>query len=386
MSSKWYQGPVILADRVLQNGLVEVNGTAIAAVVDLETQSAPQIDPAALTKVEGYLSPGFIDVHVHGGGGADFMDGDPEAVAVITQTHARYGTTGLLATTLTAPEEALIRAIRAARTAPRRGAKVLGYHIEGPYINYKMKGAQDGRYVRPASIAEIDRWYEAGGTDLCWHVTLAPEIEGHHEAIRHLAARGAVVSAGHTEATYAQMKEAVAAGVTHATHLYNAMRGLHHREPGTVGAAMTLPGITTEVIADGVHIHPASLAVAVGARGVDSLLLITDAMAATGMPEGDYFLGELPTTVKNGEARLADGTLAGSVLTMATAVRNMVKLVGVPLHDAVRMASLNPARRHRLDGRKGSIAPGKNADLVILDQELHAVTTIVEGEVVYNRG
>lgn len=382
--SKWYQGRLILADRLVENGLVQVDGASFAAVYDLESEQAPSLDQGAVTKVEGYLAPGYIDVHVHGGGNADFMDGEPEAAAVITETHARHGTTGLLATTLTGPEEALLKAIRAARTAPRRGAKILGYHIEGPYINNKMKGAQDGRYVRKASIAEIDRWLTAGGTDRCWHVTIAPEIDGHHEAIRHMAARGFVVSAGHTEATYEQMRAAVAAGVSHTTHLYNAMRPLHHREPGTVGAAMTLPGITTELIADCVHIHPASLAVAVATRGADSILLITDAMEAMGMPDGEYQLGELTTFVKNGEARLPDGTLAGSVLTMATAVRNMVQRVGVSLPAAVAMASLNPARRHRIDQRKGSIAPGKDADLLILDQDLRVLTTLVEGEVVYD--
>ncbi|HYG57326.1 MAG TPA: N-acetylglucosamine-6-phosphate deacetylase, partial [Symbiobacteriaceae bacterium] len=278
-----------------------------------------------------------------------------------------------------------IKAIRAARMAPRRGARVLGFHVEGPFINGKMKGAQDARYIRPATLAEIDRIMAEGGPGHKWRFTVAPEIPGMTEAIGHLAARGAVISAGHTECTYTQLQEAAAAGVSHVTHLYNAMRGLHHREPGTVGGALTLPGMTVELIADGVHVHPASMAVAVRARGEQGVLLVTDAMRASGFPEGEYLLGELRAVVKDGAVRLADGTLAGSVLTMSGAVRNMVRLAGVSLPAAVAMASLNPSRKHGLDGRKGAIAPGMDADMVLLDKDLQAYTTIVEGEVVFTR-
>jgi len=382
----WLEGPVILPDRLLPHGLVAYDGRLIRGVWDLDREPGPQHDPASTFRLEtGYIAPGFIDLHVHGGGGGDFMDGDPEAVLAITRTHAAHGTTGLLATTLTAPEADLIRAFRAVKMAPKDGARVLGFHVEGPFINEKMKGAQDQRYVRPASIAEIDRWLAEGEGDDRWHVTLAPEIDGALTAIRHLAKRGAVVSAGHTECTYAQLREAVEGGLSHVTHLYNAMRGLHHREPGTVGGALTLPGVTVELIADAVHVHPASMAVAVAARGADSTMLITDAMRATGLGDGQYRLGELVATVKNGAARLTDGTLAGSVLTMEVAVRNMVQLVGIDLPTAVAMASLHPARRHRLDGQKGSIAPGKDADILLLDASLNVLTTIVEGKIVFDR-
>lgn len=384
--AQWFEGALILPDRVVPKGLIRVEGSRITGVWDLEHESAPAPDEDRLTKLEaGYIAPGFIDLHVHGGGGADFLDGSTEGVAVITATHARYGTTGLLATTLTAPEEVIIKAVQAAQAAPRRGARVLGFHIEGPFINYKLKGAQDGRYVRAASVAEIDRWLAAAAPGYAWHVTLAPEIEGALEATRHLVQRGAVVSAGHTDSTYAQMAEAVAAGVSHATHLFNAMRGLHHREPGTVGAAMSLPGMTAELIADCVHVHPVSMGVAVRARGEANVILVTDAMEATGMPDGEYELGVLKTFVKNGEARLEDGTLAGSVLTMNVAVRNMVEQVGVSLPAAVAMASLNPARLHGLSHRKGAIGVGLDADLILLDEQLNVLATIVEGEVVFDK-
>lgn len=397
--TQWYKGALVLPDRVVPNGLLRTDAGLITGLWDLEAEAAPQPDPANLT-LAPFISPGFVDIHVHGGGGGDFMDGDPEAVAAITSCHVQHGTTALLATTLTAPEDQILKAIRAVKAAPKRGTRIVGFHIEGPYINEKWRGAQNPEYVRTADLAEVDRWMAtaeaatdaegAGGCDCgCdhdhWHITLAPEIPENLAAIKGLVERGFVVSAGHTDCTYAQLKAGMAEGLSHATHLYNAMRGLHHREPGTVGGAMTLPGLTIELIADGVHVHPASMRVAVNARGVDSSLLITDAMRAAGMPDGDYYLGELKAIVKNGEARLENGSLAGSVLTMATAVRNMVNLVGLELHQAVQMASLNPARRHRLDAEIGSLELGKRADLVLFDKDLTVDTTIVGGTVAHTR-
>jgi N-acetylglucosamine-6-phosphate deacetylase len=399
----WYKGALILPDRVVANGLLRTEAGRITGLWDLEAEKAPQPDPQHLTEAP-FVSPGFMDIHVHGGGGGDFMDGDPEAVVAITECHVKHGTTALLATTLTAPEEQILAAIRAVKAAPKRGTRIVGFHIEGPYINEKWRGAQNPEYVRAADLAEVDRWLavargattgaptDAAHSSTCscgcndrWHITLAPEIPGHLDAIRGLVERGFVVSAGHTDCTYAQLQAATQVGLSHATHLYNAMRGLHHREPGTVGGALTLPGLTIELIADGIHVHPASMRLAVNARGVDSSLLVTDAMRAAGMPDGEYVLGELKVTVRNGEARLQDGTLAGSLLTMATAVRNMVKLVGLELHQAVQMASLNPARRHGLDAELGSLAVGKRADLVLLDNDLQVESTIVGGQIAHTR-
>lgn len=381
---RWFRAPLILPDRVVEDGLLAYEAGRITDVWDLADPAAPPVPPGAEVVREGYLAPGYLDIHVHGGGGGDFMDADPEAVVAITTTHARHGTVGLLATTLTAPEEEIIRAIRAARQAPPKGARVLGFHIEGPFINLAHKGAQNPEYVRPPSIAEIDRWMAEGGPDDRWHVTLAPETEGALEAIRHLVRRGAVVSAGHTDATYEQLRMAAEAGLTHATHLYNGMRGLHHREPGTVGGALTLANMTVELIADGVHVHPAAMQVAIRTRGPDRVVAVTDAMRAAGLGEGEFTLGGLPVIVKDGQARLHSGALAGSVLTMERAVQNLVRLVGLDLPAAVAMASLNPARSLRLDGRKGSLSPGKDADLLLLDEQLNVKTTIIGGEVVYD--
>lgn len=375
----YIRGHLVLPDRIEKNGLLQVEGARITGLWSEAEAPAVKAD----VETEGFVCPGFVDIHCHGGGGADFMDGTEEAVRTIAATHARHGTTGLFATTLTGPGEVVEQAVRAARTARTEGARIVGYHIEGPYINGKMKGAQNGAYVRKADQAEIDRWLAAGGREKRWHITIAPEIDGHLEAIRYLNAQGVVVSAGHTEANLAQMEEAVAAGVRHATHLFNAMRGLHHREPGTAGAAMTLPGMTVELIADGVHVHPSSMKIAIAARGAESVVLVTDAMMACGLEPGEYELWELPVVVKDGEARLkADGTLAGSVLTMDQAVANMVKLVGVDLVAAVRMASTNPARLHGLAG-KGALAPGMDADIAILGADLGCQMTLVDGTVVY---
>ncbi|WP_374711633.1 N-acetylglucosamine-6-phosphate deacetylase [Symbiobacterium terraclitae] len=382
---RWLKGALILPDRVVPNGLLACEDGKISGVWDLEADAgAPAVPDGAEVVERGYIAPGYIDIHVHGGGGGDFMDADPEAVVAITTCHARHGTTGLLATTLTAPEEELIRAFRAVKAAPRRGAQILGFHVEGPFINMQHKGAQNPAYVRPASVAEIDRWLAEGRPDDRWHVTLAPEIEGALEAIRHLAGRGAVVSAGHTDCTYDQLRAGVEAGVSHVTHLFNAMRGLHHREPGTVGGALSLPGVTVELIADGVHVHPASMQVAVRARGAANVLLVTDAMRAAGLGDGEFTLGGLPVTVKDGAARLHSGALAGSVLTMERGVQNLVHMVGLDLPTAVAMASLHPARRLGLEARKGSLAVGKDADLLILDDKLEVMTTIIGGEVFYD--
>lgn len=375
----WFRGRLVLPDRLVERGLLQVRDGLIAGVWDLGADGQASV-PDTARLIEGpYISPGFVDLHVHGGGGADFMDGDPQAVQTITALHGRHGTTSLLATTLTGPEEQICRAIRAALAAPERGARVVGFHIEGPFINPRMKGAQDERYIRPPSPDEIDRWIRTGTPQSRWQITLAPEMDGALTAITHAVRRGAVVSAGHTDATFAQMEAAIRVGLSHATHLFNAMRGLHHREPGAVGAALLLPNLTVELIADGLHLHPGVLALAARCRKPSEVILVTDAMRATGLGDGRYMLGELPTNVVSGVARLEDGALAGSVLTMDAAVRTMVDQVGLSLPQAVAMASLNPARRHGLDGQLGSLSVGKRADILVLDERLEVRLTMVGG-------
>lgn len=375
----YLRGNLVLADRIVTRGLLHVDGARIAGVWD--EASAPKVK--ADYETDGYICPGFVDMHCHGGGGHDFMDGTEEAVQAIAAIHGRHGTTSLFCTTLTASSEHILGAIRAARTAKTEGARIVGYHIEGPYINMKMKGAQNGRYVRPADRQEIDSWLAEGGRDKRWHITVAPEIQGHLDAIRYLHQQGFIVSAGHTDCSLEELQAGIEAGVRHCTHLFNAMRPLNHREPGTVGGCLTLDNITVELIADGFHVHPLAMKLALAARGVDKAALVTDAMMAVGMSDGDYELWELQVVVKDGTARLKEtGGLAGSLLTMDRGVANLVNLVGLDLVTAVRLASTNPARIHGLH-QKGLLAPGKDADIAVLNPGLVNQMTIVEGNIVY---
>lgn len=385
-------GTFSLAGRVLtpagfvDDGLVHVANGQVAWVG--RRQDAPATGGAPVYGEAGdVVAPGFIDLHVHGGGGHDFMDGTEAAHRVILATHVRFGSTGLLATTLTATQPDLLRAIGAARQVmanPGGGAaRLLGIHLEGPWLNPKMKGAQRGDLMRDATLEEIDALAAAAGP-LLKLVSLAPERDGALDAVARLHAAGVLVSAAHTDATYDEVLAAVSCGLGHITHTGNGMRGFHHREPGVLGAALALDSLSAELIADGIHLHPGALRAVANAKPADKLCLITDAMAATGQPEGTYSLGGLRVTVRDGACRLDDGTLAGSVLTMDRAVRVMVEHAGLPLERALVAASTNPARAAGLAQHKGSVAPGYDADLVLLDADLRVRMTVVAGQVAYS--
>lgn len=337
----------------------------------------------------GIISPGLIDLHVHGGGGADTLDGTVDALRVMAEAHARHGTTVFLPTTMTERPEPLARAaaavqqaVAASGDAEWAGARVLGLHLEGPYVNPKMAGAQNPAYVRSVDRSELEALLATLGEHFRL-ITMAPEVAGAPDAIEWLAAQGVVVSLGHTAATYEEAVQAVAWGARHATHTYNAMSGLHHRNPGMLGAVLTEPRLVGELIADGIHVHPAAMRLAVQAKGADGICLVTDAISAMGMPEGNYTLGGLDVVVSGGACRLASGALAGSVLSMDRAVAQMVERVGVPLCDAVRMASLTPAREIGVDGERGSLRRGKLADIAVLTSDLHCRATLVEGRLVH---
>jgi len=334
--------------------------------------------------------PGFIDLHVHGGGGADLMHGTTEAVRQVARTHARFGTTGLLATTLTASREATDRAITAARDVQRAGpgedeARIFGIHLEGPYLCPARRGAQPAEWVREPDPAELAHWIELSEHTIR-QITLAPERGGAEEVIRYARANGVIVSIGHTDATAAQTEKAVGWGATQATHVFNAMRGLHHREPGTVGACLARPEIVCEVIADGVHLDPLIVRLTLAAKGVSGVVLITDAIEGTAMPEGEYLLGGQTVIVQNGTAAFADGTLAGSVLTMDRAFANVRRFAGVSVEEAARLSSGNAARQLGLSGKFGELTAGAAADIVILHPQSGEVHwTLVGGRVVYRR-
>jgi len=328
------------------------------------------------------IAPGFIDLHVHGGNGADVLDGTPETLENIATFHARHGTTGMLPTIAAAPWKQMLGALQAAGL-PVDGARILGVHLEGPFLNPARKGAQNKDCLLMPDLTVMKTLADAAGSRLRI-VTLAPELPGAIEVIRWLAGNGIIPAAGHTNATFEQMTEAVDAGLKHVTHIFNAMAPFHHREPGPVGAALTFPDLSIEVIGDGVHIHPAILKLLHQLKGDGWMALVTDAIRATGKVNGTFQFAGQTVTVQNGQARLPDGTLTGSTLTMLQGVRNLVKMSGLPLPEAVRLASTNPAVILGLEHCKGRIASGYDADLLLLDQNLELKMVMVEGKIHMN--
>jgi N-acetylglucosamine-6-phosphate deacetylase len=333
-----------------------------------EAAGAERIDGAG-----GWVLPGFIDLHVHGGAGHDFMEADSEEIRAITRFHGEHGTTGMLATSLTAPRDRLTRMLERVDRFMRGDmpyARLLGVHFEGPFVSLKWRGAQNPDYILPPQPDWLEEWVRAY-PGLIKMQTLAPETEGAIGYIEKLAEHGAIPACGHTDATCEQLIEAADHGLRHAVHTFNAMRPYHHREPGTVGAVLTDPRIMAEIIADGHHVHPAGVQLLVAAKGADRVILVTDAMAAAGMPDGEYELGGLPVVMTGGVARLKDGgSLAGSTLTMIDAFRFMVHVIGVSVPEASRMASANAARQLGLDREIGTLAPGRRADVLLLSDSL----------------
>jgi N-acetylglucosamine-6-phosphate deacetylase len=338
-----------------------------------------------------YITPGFIDIHIHGGAGSDFMDATREDFETICRYHAQGGTTALLATTATAPLEEIQSALRVVRDVqkhPVRGAQVLGAHIEGPYLSMARRGCHLKEYVRNPEKAEWEQLLEF--EDEIKHITIAPEIPGALELIRDWALRGINISGGHTDSSYSQIMKAVDQGMKHATHMYCAMSTVSrphppHREGGCVETVLERDEITTELIADGRHLPPELLRLTVKAKGVDRVCLITDAMRGAGMPDGVYTFGPKngqKTQVKNGEALMLDlSSFASSVVTMDVMVRNAVNLMGLTRCEAVAMATINPARLLRVADNKGSLEAGKDADCVVLDRDFHVDQTVIAGKI-----
>ncbi|HST40748.1 MAG TPA: N-acetylglucosamine-6-phosphate deacetylase [Conexibacter sp.] len=365
-------------------------------------EPSPRPDDAADTErieLDGrWLLPGFVDVHVHGGDGAQFNTDDPAEVQRAAAFHARHGTTALLATTVAAPVEELLGAldaIGAASAAPQPGAAdVLGAHLEGPFLSAIRPGAMESaHFMAPADGAAGSDADGAGepplshaaerllGHPAARSISLAPELSGALELTRRAVARGLLVSLAHSDADYAQAVAAIEAGARAVTHAFNAMRPLHHRDPGLLGAALDRDELTCEVICDGVHVDPAAVRLLMRLKGAVGTVLVTDAIEATGLPDGDYRLGDRSICVRAGRATLPGSTtIAGATLTMDAAVRNAVAFGGVTLADAARMAATTPAELLGIGERKGSIAPGRDADLVVLDRDLALTRVMARGE------
>ncbi|WP_010631270.1 N-acetylglucosamine-6-phosphate deacetylase [Sporolactobacillus vineae] len=332
--------------------------------------------------------PGMIDMHIHGANAADTMDATHEALSTIASVLPEEATTSFLATTITQSEEAIQAALKNAAEVighQKPGeAEILGVHLEGPFISKEKCGAQPEEYISDADTERFDNWQKLSGNHIR-EVTLAPEIKGGMELIRHLAAQGVVASIGHSNGYDEDVIRAIDAGATQVTHVYNGMRGMHHREPGILGGALLHHGLYTELICDGKHVCQGMVNLAYKLKGSDRMILITDAMRAKCLKNGTYDLGGQEVHVKDGLAVLSSGTIAGSVLKMDQAFRNMLAFTDATIEDIVQMGAINPALQCNVFDRKGSLEIGKDADFIVLDKNNQLALTVCRGEIAYQR-
>ena len=376
-------GKIILENEVLV-GQVLIFNNRIVDILD-EANFAKKSPTHGMKIIDAngkYVSPGFIDIHIHGSGGKDTMDGEISDLKIISETIAKSGVTGFLPTTMTMEKDKIYKALDSVKLAMKedfRGARILGLHMEGPFISPKYKGAQDIRYILKPDFHLIEDYI-----DTIKIITMAPEEDFQFSFIKRVKNNADIVLAmGHTNANYATALEAVRFGISNASHIFNAMRPFHHRDPGVVGAVLR-SNLSFELIADTLHVHPAVFQMLLNAKGKDQMILITDSMRAGCMQEGDWELGGQPVVVDHNSARLTDGTLAGSVLTLNKAVLNILKYTDLEIYEAVALASLNPARLINMDNFKGSIKIGKDADLIIFDEELKVEMSISAGKIIYS--
>ena len=389
---KIYNGKILTPYRVISPGTVLVTGEKITAVSkgNVEVTDAIEIDAAGK-----YIAPGFIDIHVHGGGGYDFMDGNKEAFLKIAETHARYGTTSMVPTTLTSEKEGLLNTLQLYEEANMEnvnGAQFLGMHLEGPYFAMNQRGAQDARFIRDPDPAEYMDIVSRSKHIRRW--SAAPELKGAIEFGRFLCSHGILAAMAHTDAIYEEVVIAVENGFSLATHLYSAMSGVTRRNAyrfaGVIESAFIIDEMDVEIIADGIHLPAPLLKLVYKIKGADKIALITDSMRGAGMPEGESVLGNLQSGLKviieDGVAKLPDrSAFAGSVATTDRLVRNMISMAGVPLTEAVKMMTSTPASIMKVSDRKGSLVAGKDADIVIFDENVNVQMTIVKGKIVYSK-
>jgi len=388
---KIFNGKIITPGKIIK-GCVLITGETITAFSEKNIEVENAIEINANGK---FVSPGFIDIHVHGGGGHDFMDADENTFLKIAEIHAQYGTTSMLPTTLTATKEELLQTLAAYESANKKninGAQFLGMHLEGPYLAMSQRGAQDPRYIREPDPDEYKEILSKYSCVKRW--SAAPELKGAIEFGRFVKSKNILPAIAHTDAIYEEVLEAFNNGYTLITHLYSAMSGVTRRNAyryaGVIESAYIIDEMDVEIIADGVHLPSPLLKLVYKIKGADKIALITDAMRAAGMPEGESILGNLKNGLKviveDGVAKLPDrSSFAGSVATADRLVRTMISKAEVPLMDAIKMITATPAGILKISDKKGSIEAGKDADIVIFDENINVQTTIIKGKIVYNK-
>ncbi|WP_129698038.1 N-acetylglucosamine-6-phosphate deacetylase [Parabacteroides goldsteinii] len=384
-------GKLILSSGILDNGYIIIENGKITDI----GQGQPPYNEASevIDAKQQYVSPGFIDLHTHGAGGADFMDGTVEAYLTVANTHARYGTTALLPTTLTCPDEELFHTFEVFRKAKKQnktGAKFLGLHLEGPYFSYNQRGAQDPANLKTPTPEHYTKILNATDDIVRW--SIAPELDGAMELGQLLCEKQIIPSIGHTDAICEEVMEAHKSGYSLMTHLYSGMQTVTRRNAlryaGAVEAAFLIDDMDVEIIADGIHLPKSLLQLIYKFKGTDRIALITDSMRGAGMPEGQYKLGSQKegqtVIVEDGVAKLLDrSAFAGSVATADRLIRTMVQLAGIPLTDAVKMMTATPARILHMDDRMGSLETGKEADILLFDDQIKITRTLINGNTVY---
>jgi len=377
-------GGIIILENRLLTGKVLVFDDKITGILDADEFEKSGY-PENLRRIDArgkYVSPGFIDLHIHGAGGKDTMDGGISDLDIIGESVAKNGVTGFLPTTLSMEREKIYQALNNISDAMKRehrGARVLGAHMEGPFISPTYCGAHDVAYLMKADFQFIKDYL-----DVIRIVTFAPEEDPNHDFLKKVRSESEIIlSMGHTNMDYEGAMDAVKLGVSHATHLFNAMPPLHHRQPGPVGAVL-YSSVSYELIADTIHVHPSLFSVLLNAKGKEKMILVTDSMRGAGMEPGIWELGGQKTIADGNSARLSDGRLAGSLLGMNTAVYNIMQHTNLKIHEAVGLGSINPARLIRMNQSKGSIEVGKDADIVIFDESLNVERTILEGRTIYS--
>lgn len=373
LDEKPLEGYALLYDDKIRDIIPEKTALALLTVTE-------KIDAKG-----GYIAPGFVDIHIHGYNGVDTMDGTVEDIQIIAKGIPANGVTSFLPTTMTMPIGDITVAIESVRTAmkvqsEKVGADILGVHMEGPFLNVEFKGAQNKEYFQ-----KPDAQYVKDNKDVVRHITVAPEIDGAMEFIKDIEENTDISMAmGHTAATFEEAMAGIEAGISHTTHLFNAMTALHHRDPGVVGAALS-SDVTCEMICDTIHVHSGLFQMISNIKGPDKLILVTDCMRAGGKEEGEYSLGGQKVFVKDGSARLESGNLAGSVLKLNQALKNMMDYTDIPLIEAIRYVTINPARVINMQDTKGTFDLEKDADIVIFDKDINIQTTIGKGRVIYEK-